>query len=706
MSPTMGNGAGKGGQGGMGRGGPQGGPPRPQRKCGTMDVHRRLLSTHPEYIKARESIETLALAFQRGQRKKERQGVVHIPVVVHVVWNTAQQNISDAQIQSQVDVLNLDFRQQNPDISQVPAAFQGLVADAEVEFFLASRSPDGSPTQGITRNQTNTTSFQSDDRVKSQATGGADPWPADRYLNIWVCQLGGGLLGYAQFPGGPAATDGVVITHSAFGTTGTAAAPFNLGRTATHEIGHWFNLFHIWGDDGTGCGGSDEVPDTPNQAGPNTGVPNFPHLSCNNGPNGDMFMNYMDYVDDSSMVMFSLGQVDRVDACLNGPRQSFVTESAPRITPAGPIVSWGADRLDIFALGMDSALYHKAWDGNAWWPSLMDYEPLGGRCKSPPEVASWGPDRLDVFVLGMESALFHKAWDGHAWWPSPTDWEPLGGLCASPPRACSWGPDRLDVFVLGMESALFHKAWDGHAWRPSPTDWEPLGGLCASPPSVVSWGPNRIDVFVLGMDSGLYHKAWDGTAWWPSPTDWEPLGGLCASPPSVVSWGPDRIDVFVLGMDSALYHKAWDGHAWWPSPTDWEPLGGLCASPPKAVSWGPGRIDVFVLGMDSGLYHKAWDGHAWWPSPTDWEPLGGLCASPPKAVSWGPDRIDVFVLGMDSGLYHKAWDGHAWWPSVTGWEPLGGTLSTLREGVMVAPLPLPQAARDIQPTSTGFHGRA
>ncbi|GAA3039712.1 hypothetical protein GCM10020000_17610 [Streptomyces olivoverticillatus] len=99
--------------------------------------------------------------------------------------------------------------------------------------------------------------------MKSTADGGCDPWPADRYLNMWACPLGGGLLGYAQFPGGPAATDGVVILHSAFGTGGTAAAPFDLGRTATHEVGHWLNLFHIWGDDGTGCSGSDFVADTP-----------------------------------------------------------------------------------------------------------------------------------------------------------------------------------------------------------------------------------------------------------------------------------------------------------------------------------------------------------------------------------------------------------------------------------------------------------
>ena len=200
-----------------------------------------------------------------------------------------------------------------------------MTADARIEFKLATTDPAGNPTTGITRTATATTAFSDDDSVKSAATGGADAWPSDKYLNIWVCPLGGGLLGYAQFPGGPAATDGVVILHSAFGTSGTAAAPFNLGRTATHEIGHWLNLRHIWGDDGTGCSGSDFVADTPNQGGPNYGVPTFPKVSCGNGPNGDMFMNFMDYVDDSAMIMFTAGQVTRMQATLDGLRSSIGT---------------------------------------------------------------------------------------------------------------------------------------------------------------------------------------------------------------------------------------------------------------------------------------------------------------------------------------------------------------------------------------------
>ena len=313
--------------GGMGGGGetPDGGKeeetPR-ARSCATMDVHRRLLSQDSAYARNRDEIENLALLFEQGARAA-RPGVTRIPVVVHVVWNTAAQNISDAQIASQIDVLNRDFRRTNPDVNNTPAAFLPLATDARIEFFLANVDQNGAPTSGITRRQTTVASFGSNDAVKSDATGGVNAWPADRYLNMWVCQLGGGLLGYAQFPGGPAATDGVVILHSAFGTTGTAAPPFHLGRTATHEIGHWLNLNHIWGDDGTGCSGTDNVADTPNQAGANTGTPTFPRVTCSNGPNGDMFMNYMDYVDDAAMFMFTRGQVERMHAALDGPRATL-----------------------------------------------------------------------------------------------------------------------------------------------------------------------------------------------------------------------------------------------------------------------------------------------------------------------------------------------------------------------------------------------
>lgn len=297
------------------------------RSCGTMQVHRRLLDSDPDYARRLARIEEQAFRARRGMMVL-RPGCTRIPVVVHVVWKTPAQNISQAQIDSQIAVLNQDFRAANGDISTVPAPFAPLTGDARLVFALADRDPAGNPHDGVVRVQTDRDGFGSDDTVKFSSSGGSDAWPRDEYLNIWVCQLTGGLLGYAQFPGGAAATDGVVVTHTGFGTTGTAAAPFNRGRTTTHEIGHWLNLRHIWGDDGGGCSGSDFVDDTPNQGGPNYGEPSFPAISCGNGPNGDMFMNFMDYVDDAAMVMFSEGQVVRMHACLDGPR-SAIGETVP-----------------------------------------------------------------------------------------------------------------------------------------------------------------------------------------------------------------------------------------------------------------------------------------------------------------------------------------------------------------------------------------
>jgi hypothetical protein len=297
--------------------------PAPRRACGAMQVHERLAEEFPTYRQNElRNEEYTARALRTGRAQEVMRRLIKIRVVVHVVYKRDQENIGKAQINSQLTVLNRDFRARNQDKSNVPDPWKSLVGDAKIEFELARRDPDGKATDGITRTKTNRAAFGSDDSVKKASTGGVPAWPRNRYLNMWVCSLGGGLLGYAQFPGGPARTDGVVILNRAFGTTGTAQAPFDLGRTATHEVGHWFNLRHIWGDT-MGCAGGDRCPDTPNAAGPNQQKPTFPHITCDNGPNGDMFCNYMDYVDDAAMFMFTPGQAGRMNATLSGPRSSF-----------------------------------------------------------------------------------------------------------------------------------------------------------------------------------------------------------------------------------------------------------------------------------------------------------------------------------------------------------------------------------------------
>jgi Pregnancy-associated plasma protein-A len=279
-----------------------------------MAVHMMLLEKYPSFRARQFKLEQDTARRHTMSVGKAKMKSATVKVVVNVVYKTDEQNISNAQIKSQIAVLNRDYGATNLDKSKTPAVWKGLITDTRLRFKLYK----------VTRTQTTKSSFGQDDGVKKTATGGIPPFNPAKYLNLWACALGGSLLGYAQFPGGPAASDGVVINYRAFGTMGTAQAPFDKGRTATHEVGHYFNLRHIWGDTDD-CSGSDMVADTPNCAGPNFGTPNFPTITCNNGPNGDMFMNYMDYVDDAAMFMFTSQQVIRMRAALAGPRSGLTS---------------------------------------------------------------------------------------------------------------------------------------------------------------------------------------------------------------------------------------------------------------------------------------------------------------------------------------------------------------------------------------------
>ncbi|GLR16350.1 hypothetical protein GCM10007940_09650 [Portibacter lacus] len=252
------------------------------------------------------------------KRNAGPSGIITIPVVVHVIYNHSGENLSDAQIQSQIDVLNEDFRRLNADADNL----WGQAADAEIEFCLASRDPYGDATCGITRTQTDSIKFYSKFTMKSSATGGIDPWPYQDYLNIWVCDISG-LLGFARFPeySDPELYDGVVTDYLSFGRIGNLKEDFNLGRTTTHEVGHWLNLRHIWGDGD--CFYDDFVSDTPVSDDHNYGC-NPGHISCGSV---DMVQNYMDYSDDVCMNLFTIGQKNRMRALFEpgGFRTSLLT---------------------------------------------------------------------------------------------------------------------------------------------------------------------------------------------------------------------------------------------------------------------------------------------------------------------------------------------------------------------------------------------
>jgi len=281
-----------------------------QRKCATQDVFEAQLAADPTLANRMSEIE--AFTQKTILTKRLVNGSIEIPIVVNVLYRTTDENISDAQIQSQIDILNKDFNALNSDYNSVPSIFENLKAKVGITFVLDQ----------VIRKSTTKKSWGTNDVMKKTNRGGLAPVSPKTKLNLWVCTIGGGILGYAQFPGGSSATDGVVIDSRYFGLSGTANAPYNLGRTATHEIGHWMNLRHIWGD--ASCG-NDLVADTPTHDSPNYGVPVFPHYSTCTGKPVEMTMNYMDYTDDNAMYMFTLGQKSRISAIFvsGGARSEF-----------------------------------------------------------------------------------------------------------------------------------------------------------------------------------------------------------------------------------------------------------------------------------------------------------------------------------------------------------------------------------------------
>lgn len=299
-----------------------------QLQCGTSQRMLAQLAADPMLEARRAAIEEQTQRWIEENAGNAGRAVITIPVVVHVVYSSSAQNISDEQVQTQIDVLNEDYRALNADISGVPSVWTNRVADSEIQFALAARTPDGFLTNGITRTETTVTNWNGSDNVKFTSLGGHDAWPNDKYLNIWVCNIGSGLLGYAYQPGINASLDGVVIGYRYFGTIGSLSNAYDLGRTSTHEIGHYLNLDHLWGPNNSNpnCTADDNVSDTPKQTDPNFGCnTTFPNETCGNGVNSDMFNNYMDYGDDECLFFFTNGQKERMLAALNGPRSGILT---------------------------------------------------------------------------------------------------------------------------------------------------------------------------------------------------------------------------------------------------------------------------------------------------------------------------------------------------------------------------------------------
>jgi hypothetical protein len=285
----------------------------PERSCATYEMMEEQMAADPGLRDRLNQLESFTRRMiERGEvARQEATRTIEIPVVVHVLYSNATENISDAQIQSQIDVLNEDYNLKNADSKQVPTQFSKLKADVGVRFELAQ----------VIRKYSSRETWAVNNNMKFSTGGGSDAVDPSHNLNIWVCDLKG-ILGFSYYPGVPAPYDGVVVSTWAFGKIGRLYTAYNKGRTATHEVGHWMNLHHIWGD--ATCG-NDLVDDTPLHNAANFGCPEYPHYSTCVGTPVEMTMNYMDYTDDACMFMFSKGQKDRMLAIFapGGPRTSF-----------------------------------------------------------------------------------------------------------------------------------------------------------------------------------------------------------------------------------------------------------------------------------------------------------------------------------------------------------------------------------------------
>ena len=322
----------------------------PNRSCGTMEADAALRLKYPELGTMNDFENWLQqkIVESKANRTTDVTTIFNIPVVVHVMHSNTNlaignYNITQAQINSQITVLNQDYNKLNADSNKIPPVFRPFAANIQINFCLAQVDPNGAQMAepGIDRIYAPSKGVFLANLKDDYITNSIKPvtiWDPRKYLNIWTvpdmfpASGGNMLLGFATFPGsstlpglnspGTLTNDGVVIWYKAFGTTGTLDGTYNKGRTATHEIGHWLGLRHTWGDGTCNAGdNSDFCDDTPPTNGANFGCPVFPLIvghqnqagpSCSAVSPGAMYMDYMDYVDDNCMQMFTNDQKTRI----------------------------------------------------------------------------------------------------------------------------------------------------------------------------------------------------------------------------------------------------------------------------------------------------------------------------------------------------------------------------------------------------------
>jgi hypothetical protein len=304
-----------------------------QRDCRSFEYQQQLLQKDPGLQLSRNAVQNFVMLHESSRISSgAAANTIVIPVVVHVLYHFPGENLSDSLVKTQISALNRDFRKLNPDTIKIPDAFKTFAADCGIQFQLATVDSKGQATSGIIHKYTPVTKWTTDDKIKLSSEMGDDGWDPGSYLNIWVGTLDK-LLGYSSVPGDPAINDGVVINNTVFGVRG---GDYGNGRTAVHEIGHWLGLRHLWGD--ADCG-DDGVADTPKQQTFTNGCPSGIRISCNNGPYGDMYMDYMDFTNDPCLVMFTKGQKQKMRILFEpgGVRYSILSSNGLGTAVSGEI---------------------------------------------------------------------------------------------------------------------------------------------------------------------------------------------------------------------------------------------------------------------------------------------------------------------------------------------------------------------------------
>lgn len=361
-----------------------------QEPCATVQYHKRKLINNPGLAAADAAFEQRMAAMARARQQNpsvlDVATTYTIPVVFHIVYKEEFDSLNADIIKVQLARLNEDFNNEHSDFNKIPAAFTGVTGNMNIRFALAQTDPNGNPTTGYRYHRTNRVFDESvpgnDEFMKRSSTDGIDGWPPTQYLNVWVCALGG-INGFATWPtdlGANPNYDGVVISTGAFGIHYGNKIQTNYGRTLPHEVGHWLGLIHVWADDqdeANKCLADDEVGDTPKQSVPNYGLfrPNYIHVSCSNGPAGDMWMNFMDYADHLSRYMFTLGQVARARTTLTTTRLSLTTSNKhlPPVHNSTTVPIFTTNAFTALAVGKNNTIWAGTnrsglykFDGTSW----------------------------------------------------------------------------------------------------------------------------------------------------------------------------------------------------------------------------------------------------------------------------------------------------------------------------------------------------